>query len=391
MRWLYSKSFRAIVLTLTFATAVLSADSPPAGKQPLLANGLTGDFLADFKKAAGDNLGNLLLASPSPSMGDGAEVAIIRSRGGGATARRPDDAGAIQYPKSRVPYPSLDEITPPIRKDGSTIFPRSQNLLPSPSPSGTTVRNGGTNIRRREQTLSSSPSTADAGIATADRKRGGRGTDSGMTQSSTSGLTLTQKNNISGKGARKKGGVKSPTTSTKKTGAKKGKSSKKCADFNFGTGRQLLLGGGATSPNVLEVARENRSVSLFVDLVNRSGLAQILDCSGPFTVLAPTNNAFRSVDIGLLADLLLPENRDQLQTLLLHHILPGLILADDFGAGAAATLSGDFVQVRVKPLRIDGAKAVTTDIRSRNGVLHLIDSVLMADGTFFDCWSQETR
>jgi len=97
-------------------------------------------------------------------------------------------------------------------------------------------------------------------------------------------------------------------------------------------------------------------------------------------VLPPYNDAFLAIDPAILADLLLRENREHLQELLLYHILPGVILEDDFEAGVVETLNGEVVVVTENPLRINEASIVDPDVLGCNGALQIVDEILVPLG-----------
>lgn len=116
-----------------------------------------------------------------------------------------------------------------------------------------------------------------------------------------------------------------------------------------------------------------------MELIELAGLTEYFMCSGPFTLLAPTNDAFDGLDAATLDELLLPVNQDKLKDLLLYHIVPGLILSDDFEDGSIDTLLVDqSISVTVDPVQFNGrADIVEADIISCNGVIHAINDVLV--------------
>jgi uncharacterized surface protein with fasciclin (FAS1) repeats len=116
-----------------------------------------------------------------------------------------------------------------------------------------------------------------------------------------------------------------------------------------------------------------------VKLIEVAGLTEYFMCSGPFTLLAPTNDAFDALDAATLDELLLPSNQDKLKDLLLYHIVPGLLLSDDFEDGSIDTLLADqSISVSVDPILFNGrAKIVEADIIACNGVIQAIDDVLV--------------
>jgi transforming growth factor-beta-induced protein len=157
--------------------------------------------------------------------------------------------------------------------------------------------------------------------------------------------------------------------------------------------RFLQYQGERCDSNVLDAARENPELSTFVSLIKQAGLADFFLCAGPFTVLAPTNDAFDDLDPALLRDLLRPRNIEQLQEVLLYHILPGYQPSPSFTAGPTETLLFGFdMQVEVDPLTFDNANVVDADAEACNGVLHTIDTVLSPnDDDFCDAFDFSNR
>ena len=110
------------------------------------------------------------------------------------------------------------------------------------------------------------------------------------------------------------------------------------------------------------------------------GLVEALRADGPFTVFAPTDAAFAKLDPRTLASLLEPENREQLVGILKYHVVPGRISARDaVGAGVATTLGGESLRVRIADgeLLVGNARVIATDIEAANGVVHVVDTVLL--------------
>lgn len=117
-----------------------------------------------------------------------------------------------------------------------------------------------------------------------------------------------------------------------------------------------------------------------VAAVKAAGLAEALSGAGPFTVLAPTDEAFAKLGKETLGQLLLAENKEQLATILKLHVIPGRVFADAAAKGdAAKTLAGEAVTFALKDgrLMVSGAGVVKTDIDASNGVVHVIDTVLL--------------
>jgi uncharacterized surface protein with fasciclin (FAS1) repeats len=111
-----------------------------------------------------------------------------------------------------------------------------------------------------------------------------------------------------------------------------------------------------------------------------AGLVDTLKGEGPFTVFAPTDAAFAKLPEGTVDNLLKPENRDQLIAILTYHVVPGKVYAADVvKLTSAKTVNGSDVTIKVADsgVSIDNANVVKTDIKASNGVIHVIDSVIL--------------
>lgn len=114
--------------------------------------------------------------------------------------------------------------------------------------------------------------------------------------------------------------------------------------------------------------------------VKAAGLVDTLKGEGPFTVFAPTDEAFAKLPAGTVESLLLPENKDKLVAILTYHVVAGKVLAADVvELKSAKTVNGKDVMIKVSDngVMVDAAKVVATDIEASNGVIHVIDSVLL--------------
>ena len=129
--------------------------------------------------------------------------------------------------------------------------------------------------------------------------------------------------------------------------------------------------------DIVDIASSSDTFSTLVAAVKAAGLVETLKGDGPFTVFAPTNKAFANLPAGTVDDLLLPENRDVLVQILTYHVVPGRITSDQLlNASSAPTASGKSLPIG---LSIGNASIVKTDIEASNGVIHVIDSVLMPE------------
>ena len=109
-------------------------------------------------------------------------------------------------------------------------------------------------------------------------------------------------------------------------------------------------------------------------------LVETLKSDGPFTVFAPTDEAFAKLPAGTVENLLLPENRDKLVAILTYHVVPGKVKAADvIQLDSAETVNGSDVQIRVQDsaVYVNDARVVATDIAASNGVIHVIDTVIL--------------
>lgn len=130
--------------------------------------------------------------------------------------------------------------------------------------------------------------------------------------------------------------------------------------------------------NVVEIAAGNKDFSTLVTAVKAAGLAETLSGTGPFTIFAPTNEAFAKLPAGTVEDLLKPENKAKLTAILTYHVVAGKVLAADVKAGKVKTVNGAEATIATSGgVTIDKAKVVKTDIVGTNGVIHVIDTVIM--------------
>ncbi len=143
---------------------------------------------------------------------------------------------------------------------------------------------------------------------------------------------------------------------------------------------QQEYGESAAKPTVVEIAAGNPDFSTLVAAIQAAGLVEALSGDGPFTVFAPTNEAFAQLPAGTLDMLLLPENKDKLTAILTYHVVPGKVMAADVVTLSEATsLEGDTITVSTVDggVKVDSANVVATDIEASNGVIHVIDAVIV--------------
>lgn len=165
-------------------------------------------------------------------------------------------------------------------------------------------------------------------------------------------------------------------------------------DMATASGSNPVVGGAEMLPtrNIVENAANSRDHTTLVAAAQAAGLAETLSGPGPFTVFAPTNSAFSKLPAGLVDTLLKPENRAALQAGLTYHVVPGTIdsarIAADIRAGNGtatyATVQGGQLRASMRGDRVvitdanGGTSTVTqADVRQSNGVIHVVDSVLL--------------
>ncbi len=134
--------------------------------------------------------------------------------------------------------------------------------------------------------------------------------------------------------------------------------------------------------DIVDVATENGSFNTLVAAVKAGELVETLKGNGPFTVFAPTDEAFAKLPEGTVDMLLKPENKDKLVAVLTYHVVSGKVMAADVvKVDSAATIQGEKVMVKVNDgkVMINNANVVMTDVEASNGVIHVIDTVLMPE------------
>jgi uncharacterized surface protein with fasciclin (FAS1) repeats len=144
----------------------------------------------------------------------------------------------------------------------------------------------------------------------------------------------------------------------------------------------MLIGANtqAQDKNIVELAVGNENLSTLVTAVKAAGLVETLSGEGPFTVFAPTNEAFENLPEGVLESLLKPENKDQLVAVLTYHVVSGSVMSTDLKDGMKAeTVQGESATVKLNygKAKIDNANVVAADVKASNGVVHVIDAVIL--------------
>ncbi|MEM1345201.1 MAG: fasciclin domain-containing protein [Pseudomonadota bacterium] len=135
----------------------------------------------------------------------------------------------------------------------------------------------------------------------------------------------------------------------------------------------------AADKDIVDIAVDAGSFTTLVAAVQAAGLVETLKSDGPFTVFAPTDEAFAALPAGTVEDLLKPENKDQLVAVLTYHVVSGKVMSGDLsGTMEVPTVQGSTVDIVVDGgVSVDNASVITPDIEATNGVIHVIDAVIL--------------
>lgn len=134
------------------------------------------------------------------------------------------------------------------------------------------------------------------------------------------------------------------------------------------------------SKDIVEVAVEAGTFNTLIAAAKAADLVDALKGEGPLTVFAPTDDAFAKLPAGTVETLLKPENKDKLQAVLLYHVVEGKVTSDKVvNLTSAKTLQGDMIDISVKmgKVYIDNAQVIAADVEASNGVIHVIDAVIL--------------
>ncbi len=134
-----------------------------------------------------------------------------------------------------------------------------------------------------------------------------------------------------------------------------------------------------STQDIVGVASSAGSFNTLVAAVKAAGLADTLKGPGPFTVFAPTDEAFAKLPAGTVESLLKPENKQKLAAILTYHVVPGKVMAADVKTMQAKTVNGQNLSLQAGNggVTVNGAKVVTADVAATNGVIHVIDKVIL--------------
>ena len=142
----------------------------------------------------------------------------------------------------------------------------------------------------------------------------------------------------------------------------------------------LFVSSQSFAADIVDTAVSAGNFKTLVAAIQAAGLAETLKGAGPFTVFAPTDEAFAKLPAGTVEDLLKPENKEKLVAILTYHVVPGKVMAADVSGKQtmAKSVQGSEITVNgTDGVMVDNAKVTTADIAADNGVIHVIDNVIM--------------
>jgi len=142
----------------------------------------------------------------------------------------------------------------------------------------------------------------------------------------------------------------------------------------------MIVTPAARGADIVETAVAAGQFNTLAKALEAAGLVDALKAPGPFTVFAPTDEAFSRLPAGTLEDLLKPENRDKLRSILTYHVVSGRFMSSEVvKLRSAKTLNGQSVRIRARggKVQVDDANVIKADIEASNGVIHVIDKVIL--------------
>ncbi len=133
-----------------------------------------------------------------------------------------------------------------------------------------------------------------------------------------------------------------------------------------------------TQQTIVDIATSAGSFNTLTTALEAADLVNTLEGEGPFSVFAPTDEAFAALPEGTLEELLKPENKDKLVKILTYHVVSGAVLSTDLEEGTVSTVEGSEVEIQLgDKVKVNEAQVVEADIQASNGVIHVIDQVII--------------
>ncbi|MGB8698088.1 MAG: fasciclin domain-containing protein [Thermosynechococcaceae cyanobacterium] len=156
-----------------------------------------------------------------------------------------------------------------------------------------------------------------------------------------------------------------------------------CERLPLQSGNVSLIAQAAPAGNIVDIASASGSFKVLTKALQETGLDKTLAGDGPFTVFAPTDDAFAKLPPGTVETLLKPENKDKLTAILTYHVLSSKVVSGEIKPGSVPTVQGQPITIKVESggVMVNDAKVVKADIEASNGVIHVIDQVILPPST----------
>lgn len=154
------------------------------------------------------------------------------------------------------------------------------------------------------------------------------------------------------------------------------------AGMNYSTEKQTTeqsqIVAAENQQTIVDIATSAGSFNTLTAALKAADLVTVLEGKGPFTVFAPTDEAFAALPEGTLEELLKPENKEKLVKILTYHVVAGTVMSTDLKPGNVPTIEGSEVKIQLgEEVKVDDAEVVKADIKASNGVIHVIDKVII--------------
>ncbi len=347
--------------TVFAPTDTAFASLPPETFRALLKpeNRQTLIEILKYHVVAGDMTSSSLKSGAFKTV-EGANVDVnVGSSGvsvGGATVTQPDikASNGVIHVIDKVIVPSAIATTVTSMLGPNALTPRSFSELTSSRSSSTTMSSRST------------PMDTDSGSMTMSPSSTSMSTGSGSMRMSSGSSSMS-----TGSGS---------TRMSSGSGSMRMNSGSTSMSSGSGSSSTTMNSSSTTAnSNLVAVAASNNSFKILTAALKATGLDQKLASGGPYTIFAPTDEAFDALPEGVVEELLKPENRDTLIKLLTYHVVQGEKSSSTLQSGATETLEGASVQVNVSSsgVMVNDAKVVQPDIQASNGVIHVIDKVIL--------------
>ena len=345
--------------TVFAPTDTAFASLPPETFRALLKpeNRQTLIEILKYHVVAGDMTSSSLKSGAFKTV-EGANVDVsVGSSGvtvGGATVTQADikASNGVIHVIDKVIVPSAIATAVTSMLGPNALTPRSFSELTSSRSSSTTIRSSSSSMSTGSGSMTMSPSSTSMSTGSGSMSTGSRSTRMSSGSSSMSSGSNSMRMNSGSSSMSSGSGSRSTTMNSSSTTA---------------------------NSNLVAVAASNNSFKILTAALKATGLDQKLASGGPYTIFAPRDEAFDALPEGVVEELLKPENRDTLIKILTYHVVQGEKSSSTLQSGATETLEGASVQVNVSSsgVMVNDAKVIQADIQASNGIIHVIDKVIL--------------